>query len=156
MRVFSPSVKRQMTSNLAFPPTLASLTVAGGSTVTAISRSKSFVTGPADRCNLVCALLGRPRASRSSTSTLRTTSGYQTGYPSTASTRARHCASGAATSVAAAPRSSFITAIYALQASGRLALRAVPGSYGASCRPGYGQSAELRSAARRRSQSDRK
>src|SRR3984885_12441093 len=117
MRVFSPSVRRQVTSNFAVPPTLASLTVAGGFTVTAISRSKSFVTGPADRCNLVCALLGRPLASRSSTSTARTTSGYQTGYSSTASTRARHCASGAGTSVDAAPRKSFIVAIYGLQPS---------------------------------------
>ena len=53
-----------MTSNFALPPTLASLTVAGACTVTAMGRSKSLVTGPADRCNFVFTLLGRPRASR--------------------------------------------------------------------------------------------
>jgi hypothetical protein len=99
---------------LAVPPTLTSLTVAGGSAVTAISTSKSLVSGPTDRCSSVRALLGRPRASRSSTSTVRTTSGYQAGYPSTASTRARHCVSGAGTSAVAVPRSSFMSAIYAL------------------------------------------
>ena len=112
MRVPSPSCKRHVTSNCRWDGSLfaglVGFTVAGGSITIARIRSKSLTSGPRDTCSLVRALVGWPLGSRSRTSTFRTTSEYQVGYPSTASSRARHSSSGAATTSVAAPWIFFI------------------------------------------------